>query len=200
MQGSLPSCTTLRHYFSLPGCLQDKKDYVLKRVRLAKQTKWQRNSTLQERDLVSPLCRRELQPADASTAVAALLQSHSLTMQSFAAQQSIEQSFLMPLLPQQQVLHCNGMQVSTLQHPFIVPCVESWMVQGHTVNMIYGYCEKGDLSSYLQRVQRMVSKRKALLVTKAPEAACNVTAHKPCRVEKLADAAQARSACRNGVC
>jgi hypothetical protein len=31
---------------------QDKKDYVLKRVRLAKQTKWQRNSTLQERDLV----------------------------------------------------------------------------------------------------------------------------------------------------
>uniref|UniRef100_A0A383WQD5 non-specific serine/threonine protein kinase n=1 Tax=Tetradesmus obliquus TaxID=3088 RepID=A0A383WQD5_TETOB len=74
----------------------DKKDYVLKRVRLAKQTKWQRNSTLQERDLVS-----------------------------------------------------------TLQHPFIVPCVESWMVQGHTVNMIYGYCEKGDLSSYLQRVQRM---------------------------------------------
>ncbi|WIA34396.1 hypothetical protein OEZ86_012732 [Tetradesmus obliquus] len=75
---------------------QDKKDYVLKRVRLAKQTKWQRNSTLQERDLVS-----------------------------------------------------------TLRHPFIVPCVESWMVQGHTVNMIYGYCEKGDLSSYLQRVQRV---------------------------------------------
>jgi len=31
---------------------QDKEDYVLKRVRLAKQTKWQRNSTLQERDLV----------------------------------------------------------------------------------------------------------------------------------------------------
>lgn len=31
------------------------------------------------------------------------------------------------------------------------------MVQGHTVNMIYGYCEKGDLSSYLQRVQRVVS-------------------------------------------
>lgn len=26
---------------------------MLKRVRLAKQTKWQRNSTLQERDLVS---------------------------------------------------------------------------------------------------------------------------------------------------
>jgi hypothetical protein len=49
-------------------------------------------------------------------------------------------------------------QVSTLQHPFIVPCVESWLVQGHTVNMIYGYCEKGDLSIYLQRVQRMVSR------------------------------------------
>jgi NIMA (never in mitosis gene a)-related kinase len=30
----------------------DKQDYVLKRVRLAKQTRWQRNSTMQERDLV----------------------------------------------------------------------------------------------------------------------------------------------------
>jgi hypothetical protein len=54
-----------------------------------------------------------------------------------------------------------AMQVSTLQHPFIVPCVESWLVQGHTVNTIYGYCEKGDLSSYLQRVQRMVSSKLA---------------------------------------
>eukprot|EP00878_Enallax_costatus_P033266 GHUV01036676.1.p1 GENE.GHUV01036676.1~~GHUV01036676.1.p1 ORF type:complete len:220 (+),score=50.42 GHUV01036676.1:209-868(+) len=71
----------------------DKKDYVLKRVRLAKQTKWQRSSTLQECDLVT-----------------------------------------------------------SLQHPFVVPCVETWIVQGHTVNMIYGYCEKGDLASYLQQV------------------------------------------------
>jgi serine/threonine protein kinase len=31
---------------------QDKAEYVLKRVRLAKQTPWQRNSTLQERKLV----------------------------------------------------------------------------------------------------------------------------------------------------
>lgn len=76
----------------------DKKDYVLKRVRLAKQTKWQRSFTLQERDLVT-----------------------------------------------------------TLQHPFIVPCVETWILQGHTVNMVYGYCEKGDLTSYLQRVQKLVS-------------------------------------------
>lgn len=79
---------------------QEKKDYVLKRVRLAKQTKWQRSSTLQERDLVT-----------------------------------------------------------TLQHPFIVPCIEAWTVQGHTVNMIYGYCEKGDLASYLQRVQKAVRGR-----------------------------------------
>lgn len=48
------------------------------------------------------------------------------------------------------------LQVLALQHPFIVPCVESWMVQDHTVNMIYGYCEKGDLCSYLQKVQRLV--------------------------------------------
>jgi hypothetical protein len=32
---------------------QDNAEFVLKRVRLAKQTKWQRNSTLQERQLVS---------------------------------------------------------------------------------------------------------------------------------------------------
>eukprot|EP00775_Hariotina_reticulata_P008920 gene8920-9097_t len=70
----------------------NKKDYVLKRVRLSKQTKWQRNSTLQERDLVV-----------------------------------------------------------ALKHPFIVPCVETWMVQDHTVNMIYSFCEKGDLATYLQK-------------------------------------------------
>jgi hypothetical protein len=45
--------------------MQDKKDYVLKRVRLAKQTKWQRNSTLQEPDLV-----RTLEDAAAATTVA----------------------------------------------------------------------------------------------------------------------------------
>lgn len=75
----------------------DKKDYVLKRVRLAKQTRWQRSSTLQERDLVT-----------------------------------------------------------SLLHPFVVPCVETWIVQGHTVNMVYGYCEKGDLASYLQQVLKAV--------------------------------------------
>jgi serine/threonine protein kinase len=37
---------------------EDKNEYVLKRVRLSKQTKWQRNSTLQERELVS----KQLQP------------------------------------------------------------------------------------------------------------------------------------------
>jgi serine/threonine protein kinase len=31
---------------------ETRKQYVLKRVRLAKQTNWQRNSTLQERDMV----------------------------------------------------------------------------------------------------------------------------------------------------
>lgn len=31
---------------------ETRKQYVLKRIRLAKQTNWQRNSTLQERDMV----------------------------------------------------------------------------------------------------------------------------------------------------
>jgi hypothetical protein len=55
----------LRIYAAVILHLQDKKDYVLKRVRLAKQTKWQRNSTLQERDLV-----RTLEDAAAATTVA----------------------------------------------------------------------------------------------------------------------------------
>jgi hypothetical protein len=44
-----------------------------------------------------------------------------------------------------------------MKHPFIVPCVETWMVQDHTVNMIYRFCEKGDLATYLQKVQKQAS-------------------------------------------
>ncbi|KAF6254053.1 hypothetical protein COO60DRAFT_357808 [Scenedesmus sp. NREL 46B-D3] len=83
-------------------------------------------------------------------------------------------------LPQQQLLHEDGLteggsdiQVSALQHPFIVPCVESWTVQSHTVNMIYGYCKKGDLSTHLQRVQRMVSN------SQCTEVCCSCTAAAP---------------------
>ncbi|KIY96566.1 NIMA (never in mitosis a)-related kinase, partial [Monoraphidium neglectum] len=71
---------------------ETRKQYVLKRVRLAKQTNWQRNSTLQERDMVSKL-----------------------------------------------------------QHPYIVPHVTSWITQGHTVNVVYGYCEKGDLATLMAK-------------------------------------------------
>ncbi|GBF87695.1 hypothetical protein Rsub_00406 [Raphidocelis subcapitata] len=69
-----------------------RRPFVLKRIRLAKQTNWQRASTFQEKDLVSKL-----------------------------------------------------------QHPYIVPHIESWITQGHTVNIVYGYCEKGDLATLLAK-------------------------------------------------
>jgi len=40
--------------------------------------------------------------------------------------------------------------VSSLKHPFIVPYIEHWVQHGHTINIIYGYCEKGDCQSQLQ--------------------------------------------------
>lgn len=44
------------------------------------------------------------------------------------------------------------MQVTNaLDHPYIVPHVESWVDRGHTINIVYGYCERGDLNSLLHR-------------------------------------------------
>jgi hypothetical protein len=48
------------------------------------------------------------------------------------------------------------LQATSLRHPFIVPCVESWVVQNHTVNMIYNFCQNGDLSSYLTKIRKQV--------------------------------------------
>lgn len=48
------------------------------------------------------------------------------------------------------------LQATSLRHPFIVPCVESWVVQNHTVNMIYNFCQNGDLSSYLAKIRKQV--------------------------------------------
>jgi hypothetical protein len=48
------------------------------------------------------------------------------------------------------------LQATSLRHPFIVPCVESWVVQNHTVNMIYAFCQNGDLSSYLTKIRKQV--------------------------------------------
>lgn len=70
------------------------KKYVLKRIRLARQTKWQRKHTLQEMKMVA-----------------------------------------------------------SLKYPFIVPEVDSWIDSGHTVNIVYGYCEKGDLGSHVQKAK-----------------------------------------------
>jgi serine/threonine protein kinase len=49
-----------------------------------------------------------------------------------------------------------ALQASALRHPFIVPCVESWVVQNHTVNMIYAFCSNGDLAGYLARARKQV--------------------------------------------
>lgn len=46
------------------------------------------------------------------------------------------------------------MQVSSLRHPYVVPYQEHWSTHGHTtVNVVYSYCEKGDLTTaiYKQR-------------------------------------------------
>ena len=40
-------------------------------------------------------------------------------------------------------------QVSSLDHPFVVPFVEGWVDRGHTINIVYGYCRNGDLGSLL---------------------------------------------------
>lgn len=45
--------------------------------------------------------------------------------------------------------------MTDLHHPFIVPHIASWVHHGHTVNIVYGYCEQGDLASLMakQRVR-----------------------------------------------
>lgn len=40
--------------------------------------------------------------------------------------------------------------VSALSHPFVVPYVDGWVHGGHTINIVYGYCRKGDLGELLQ--------------------------------------------------
>lgn len=46
----------------------------------------------------------------------------------------------------------NEMQlVPTLRHPFIVTCHDAWVERGHTICIVYGYCESGDLASYLRQ-------------------------------------------------
>jgi hypothetical protein len=35
--------------------------------------------------------------------------------------------------------------------------VESWVVEQHTVFMIYAYCKHGDLANYLNKVKDQVS-------------------------------------------
>jgi serine/threonine protein kinase len=46
----------------------------------------------------------------------------------------------------------NEMQlVPTLRHPFVVTCHDAWVERGHTICIVYGYCESGDLASYLHQ-------------------------------------------------
>jgi len=71
-----------------------KKKYVVKKIRLARQSEWQRKSTYQEIKLVS-----------------------------------------------------------LLKSPYIVPYVESWLHHGHTVNIVYGYCEQGDLATTTHKLK-----------------------------------------------
>ena len=48
-------------------------------------------------------------------------------------------------------------QVATLEHPFIVPHIESWIHATHTVKIVYGYCEQGDLSNFVRLKKKKAS-------------------------------------------
>lgn len=41
--------------------------------------------------------------------------------------------------------------VQGLNHPFVVRCHDAWVERGHTICVVYGYCDAGDLASFLQR-------------------------------------------------
>lgn len=168
-------------------CVICAADYVLKRVRLAKQTRWQRNSTMQERDLVRhppPAWVIAWKPGHSyqqHSSCHKLCRTHHEARQAQQLPQPVQDSQLMAqleaqclgcalpqwLLPTLRV-HAGSaltssamlllllLQATSLRHPFIVPCVESWVVQNHTVNMIYAFCQNGDLASYLQRIRKQV--------------------------------------------
>lgn len=91
--------------------------YVLKRIRLARLSEWQRRSSFQELQLV-----REL----------------------LFAFKRFE----------------DALQVSSLDHPFVVPFVEGWVDRGHTINIVYGYCRNGDLGSLLHSHKADISSLK----------------------------------------
>jgi hypothetical protein len=47
-------------------------------------------------------------------------------------------------------------QVAALEHPFIVPHIDSWIHATHTVKIVYGYCEQGDLSDFVKKLKKKV--------------------------------------------
>ena len=74
--------------------------FVLKKIRLARQTEWQRKASYREMQLVA-----------------------------------------------------------SLTHPYIVPFRESWIERGHTICIINGFCEAGDLSTMLRSMQALPHRR-----------------------------------------
>ncbi|KAK3236838.1 hypothetical protein CYMTET_53047 [Cymbomonas tetramitiformis] len=52
---------------------------------------------------------------------------------------------------QRKASHREMELVQALSHPYIVECHDAWVERGHTICVVYGYCEAGDLSTYLQR-------------------------------------------------
>lgn len=80
----------------------------------------------------------------------------------------------------------SWLQVSNLRHPFIVPHLDSWVSQGHTVNIIYGYCEKGDLGTLLHK-QKVRSRGQEVeaIISLFSLVAAQMTAVKPAEQEAL---------------
>lgn len=124
--------------------------FVLKRIRLAKQSDWQRSSSMQERDLVraaGACCR--LPPHGSITALQAAGMAQN-AMRTAALARTSERWVCMHMGGKVKHSTCNDvriapicmalasaahpspytlapcMQMCTLEHPFIVPHIESW--------------------------------------------------------------------------
>jgi Protein kinase domain len=58
---------------------------------------------------------------------------------------------------QRNASHLEMQLAHQLEHPFIVPHVESWVDRGHTIQMVHEYCPRGDTRSMLDAAKVCVA-------------------------------------------
>jgi hypothetical protein len=44
----------------------------------------------------------------------------------------------------------------SLRHPYIVPCLDGWVGRDHAVNIVFAYCQGGDLGKHLEGQKKVV--------------------------------------------